>query len=62
MNQRLLIAVLSTISMLLAGVSILLNNSLLSVIAFGGGVLVAAVALVLVPQGLERLHGPAALA
>jgi ZIP family zinc transporter len=32
------------------------------VIAFGGGVLVAAVALVLVPQGLERLPGPAALA
>lgn len=31
------------------------------VIAFGGGVLLAAVALVLVPQGLERLQGPAAL-
>ncbi len=36
MNQRLLIAVLSTISMLLAGGAILLNNNLLSVIAFGG--------------------------
>jgi ZIP family zinc transporter len=71
LTQALLLALLAGCSIPLGGLLALADrvhpNWMTSelrhgVMAFGGGVLVAAVALVLVPQGLERLHGPATLA